>query len=126
MKRFVSIIIFLFVCCVAFSQKANLNESLLVSRVWEIESDEMRGIGFYLSIPKETTIEFSASHTWKSSNPIHGASTGTWVMKSNDLKISMTFGDSRTEYTAKELTNRRFVYQRSGLTARFVTEWVSR
>src|SRR5260221_5202079 len=95
MKRIAYRLVLVFITFSAFCQKTESKVTLLISHVWKIRSDEMKGIGVHNSVPKETTIEFLKDNTWKSSLPINSSTQGKWLLDDKEGTLSMTYGDQK-------------------------------
>jgi hypothetical protein len=113
-------------CLVAFAGWAqHSNKELLTMKAWKIQSDEMSGLGVHTSLQRDTELQFFADGTWKSSQPINEASSGTWRLENRDRNLVMKSGAEETSYLIRKLTEKELHYRIKRNAATYTYQWVS-
>lgn len=104
----------------------NFKRDLLVKSKWEIQSDEMSGLGVHTSLSKDTELQFFADGTWKSSKPIKEVSSGKWKLENNDRNLVMITGNEETSYLILQLTEKEMHYRVKKNAATYTCKWLSK
>jgi hypothetical protein len=124
MKKLFLLLAFSFLAFAGDAQP--LKTGLLVKNVWEIQSDEMSGLGVHTSLPKDIELTFLADGTWKSTQPIKEVSVGKWRLENNDRNLVMIIGKEETTYLILQLTEKELRYRVKKNAATYTYSWLSK
>lgn len=102
----------------------NYKAESLVNKVWTIKSDEMSGVGVHTSLKDNTELQFASDGTWKSSQPIHEVTQGTWKLE-NGRTLVMLLAGEEVRYLILKLTDNELQYRLKKNAATYTYTWVS-
>lgn len=123
MKILILFSVFSFLALSGVAQKSN--KELLTGKTWRIHSDEMSGVGVHTSLKENTEIQFFADGTWKSSQPVREASSGTWQLENKERNLVMKSGDEKIKYLILQLTEKELDYRLKKNAATYTYKWLS-
>jgi hypothetical protein len=83
------------------------------------------GIGVHASLNKETQIQFFTDGTWKSSQPIKEAVSGTWRLDNKERNLVLTSETEEISYLILKLTENELHYRVKKNAATYTYKWAA-
>lgn len=123
MIRLILISVFSFLAIAGVAQQSN--QDLLTMKAWKISSDEMSGLGVHTSLNKDTELQFFSDGTWKSSQPIREATSGTWRLENTERNLVLKSGNEEVNYLILKLTENELHYRVKKNAATYTFKWLS-